>query len=210
VFLPYRSKHRRSKLSNRNYTLIRIVGGHMGNVKEVEVDTETEEKSGESGSEALDYNPNDDEVFHDDDDEVFHDDGDELIENVPVSKYDLLCNKDCEHHSGILVFTKHYALLREYAQELVNQNPGTTVRIDVQLEPNPESATRTFKGVYVCLGAMKQGFKACGREFLGLDGLCMSGPFPGQLLTAVGIDANNEIYPVAYAVVDAPNKVTWC
>ncbi|PWA50167.1 transposase, MuDR, MULE transposase domain protein [Artemisia annua] len=38
----------------------------------------------------------------------------------------------------------------------------------------------------------------------------MSGPFPGQLLTAVGIDANNEIYPVAYAVVDELNKATWC
>ena len=112
--------------------------------------------------------------------------------------------------SGVPVFTKHYALLREYAQELVNQNPGTTVRIDVQLEPNPESATRTLKRVYVCLGAMKQGFKACGREFLGLDGFSMSGPFPGQLLTAVGIDANNGIYPVAYAVVDALNKATWC
>jgi hypothetical protein len=93
---------------------------------------------------------------------------------------------------------------------LVNQNPGTTVRIDVQIEPNPASSTRTFKRVYVCLGAMKQGFKACGRDFLGLDGFSMSGPFPGQLLTAVGIDANNGIYPVAYAVVDALNKATWC
>ena len=62
----------------------------------------------------------------------------------------------------------------------------------------------------MCLGALKQGFKACGREFLGLDGFFMSGPFPGQLLTAVGIDANIGIYPVAYVVVDAPNKATWC
>lgn len=157
----------------------------MGNVKVVEVDNETEGWSGGSDSEDLDYNPNDDEVIDDDDDE--------LIEDVPVSKYDLLGNKDCELQSGIPVFTKRYALLREYAQELVNQNPGTTVRIDVRLEPNPESATRTFKRVYLCLGAMKQGSKACGREFLGLDGLCMPGPFAGQLLTAVGIDANNGI-----------------
>jgi hypothetical protein len=93
---------------------------------------------------------------------------------------------------------------------LVNQNPDTTVRLDVHLEPNPESSTRTFKRFYVCLGPLKQGFKACGREFLGLDGSFMSGPFPGQLLTAVGIDANNRIYPVASAVVDALNKATWC
>ncbi|GKC10451.1 hypothetical protein Tco_1007233 [Tanacetum coccineum] len=34
-------------------------------------------------------------------------------------------------------YMEQYSLLREYAQELINQNPGTTVRIDVQQEPNP-------------------------------------------------------------------------
>ncbi|GKE23433.1 hypothetical protein Tco_1434945, partial [Tanacetum coccineum] len=67
-----------------------------------------------------------------------------------------------------------YSLLREYAQELINQNPGTTNRIDVQQEPNPESLTGTFKRMYVYLGALKQGFRACGREISGLDGCFMS------------------------------------
>ncbi|GJR42895.1 hypothetical protein Tco_1310998 [Tanacetum coccineum] len=71
-------------------------------------------------------------------------------------------------------FKKQYPLLREYAQELINQNPGTTVRIDVQQEPNPESLTITFRRMYVCLGALKQGFRACAREILGLDGCFMS------------------------------------
>ncbi|GKE63209.1 hypothetical protein Tco_1513576, partial [Tanacetum coccineum] len=102
---------------------------------------------------------------------------------------------------------QQYSLLREYAQELINQNPGTTFRIDVQQEPNPESPTRTFRRVYVCLGALKQGFRACGREILGLDGCFMSGPWPGQILTAVGVD---EIYPVAYAIVEAESKASWC
>nr|GFC90467.1 hypothetical protein [Tanacetum cinerariifolium] len=60
-------------------------------------------------------------------------------------------------------FKEHYSMVREYAQELINQNPSTTVRIDVKQEPNPESPKRTFKRVYVCLGALKQGFRACGR-----------------------------------------------
>ncbi|GJV65433.1 hypothetical protein Tco_1476261 [Tanacetum coccineum] len=104
-------------------------------------------------------------------------------------------------------YIEQYSLLREYAQELINQNPGTTVRIDVQQEPNPESLTRIFKRVYVCLGALKQGFRACGREILGLDGCFMSSPWPGQILTAVGVDANNEIYPVAYAIVEAERLI---
>nr|GEW16175.1 pentatricopeptide repeat-containing protein At5g66520-like [Tanacetum cinerariifolium] len=87
---------------------------------------------------------------------------------------------------------------------------GTTVRIDVQQEPNPDSPTRTFRRVYVCLGSLKQGFRACGREILGLDGCFMSGPWPGQILTTVGVDANNGLYLVAYAIVEAESKASWC
>ncbi|GKF27933.1 mutator type transposase, partial [Tanacetum coccineum] len=107
-------------------------------------------------------------------------------------------------------FRDQYSLLREYAQELINQNSSTTVRIDVQQEPNPKSLTRTFKRVYVCLGALKQGFRACGREILRLDGCFMSGLWPGQILTAGGVDANNKIYPIAYVIVEAESKASWC
>ncbi|GJY91208.1 mutator type transposase [Tanacetum coccineum] len=108
------------------------------------------------------------------------------------------------------IFREQYLLIREYSQELISQNPGTTVRIDVQQEPNPESLTRTFRRVYVCLGALKQGFRAYGREILRLDGCFMSGPWPGQILTVVGVDVNNGIYPVAYAIVEAESKASWC
>ncbi|GJZ72047.1 mutator type transposase, partial [Tanacetum coccineum] len=105
---------------------------------------------------------------------------------------------------------EQYSLLRESAQDLINQNPCTTVRIDVQQEPNPESMTRSFRRVYVYLGALKQGFKACGKEILGLDGCFMSGPWPGQILTVIVVDANNGIYPVAYVIVEAESKASWC
>ncbi|GKB24934.1 mutator type transposase [Tanacetum coccineum] len=73
-----------------------------------------------------------------------------------------------------------------------------------------ESLTRTFKRVYVCLGALKKGLRACRREILGLDGCFMSVPWPGQILTAVGVDANNGIYPVAYVIVESKSKASWC
>nr|GFC37626.1 hypothetical protein [Tanacetum cinerariifolium] len=40
-------------------------------------------------------------------------------------------------------------------------------------------------------------------NFLRFDGTFMKGPFPGQLLTAVGMDPNNGIYPLAYGIVEA-------
>ncbi|GKF50230.1 hypothetical protein Tco_0146697, partial [Tanacetum coccineum] len=37
---------------------------------------------------------------------------------------------------------------------------------------------------------------------LGLDGAFLKGLFPGQVLVAVGLDSNNGIYPLAYALVE--------
>ncbi|KAI3675948.1 hypothetical protein L1987_85544 [Smallanthus sonchifolius] len=48
-----------------------------------------------------------------------------------------------------------------------------------------------------------------GREDLGLDGCFMKGPYPGQILTVVGVDANNGIYPVAFAIVEAETSNSW-
>ncbi|KAL4568386.1 hypothetical protein LXL04_023997 [Taraxacum kok-saghyz] len=61
----------------------------------------------------------------------------------------------------------------------------------------------------IVVGPLKKGFKACGRDILGFDGAFMKGPFPGQVLTAVGLDSNNGIYPVAYAIVESENMASW-
>nr|KAJ0204549.1 hypothetical protein LSAT_V11C500257090 [Lactuca sativa] len=87
-----------------------------------------------------------------------------------------------------------YGFLRDYVLELLNTNPGTIVRIDV---------------IYVCLGALKLGFKAGLRYFLGVDGIFLKGPYPGQVLTVVGLDSKNGIYPIAYAVVKTESTSSW-
>ncbi|GKA60565.1 RNA-directed DNA polymerase, eukaryota, partial [Tanacetum coccineum] len=53
------------------------------------------------------------------------------------------------------------------------------------------------------------GFWASGRQLLGLDGAFMKGNYPGQMLTAVSVDANNGIYPVAYGIVESESKESW-
>ena len=102
-----------------------------------------------------------------------------------------------------------YSILRDYVMELKRANPNTTVKIDVYREEDPECKTRIFRRIYVCLGALKEGFKAGGRELLGLDGAFMRGSYNGQLLTAVSVDANNGIYPVAYGIVESENLHSW-
>ncbi|XP_020972540.1 uncharacterized protein LOC110269195 [Arachis ipaensis] len=52
-------------------------------------------------------------------------------------------------------------------------------------------------------------FKAGCRPFIVLDGTFLKGYFGGQLLTAVGQDANNQLFPIAYGVVDAETRENW-
>ncbi|GJT87824.1 mutator type transposase [Tanacetum coccineum] len=99
--------------------------------------------------------------------------------------------------------------LRDYVMELQQSNPNTTIRIRVESEADHMKPTRVFKRIYVYLGAAKEGFKACMRHFLGFDGTFMKGPFPGQLLTAVGVDPNNGIYPLAYGIVETESRDSW-
>ncbi|GJS00413.1 hypothetical protein Tco_0316921 [Tanacetum coccineum] len=97
-------------------------------------------------------------------------------------------------------YSQQYTMLRDYCLELRRANHDTTIKIEVERDSDTDLQTRVFKRIYICLGPLKKGFKACGRDLLGLDGTFMKGPYPGQLLTTVGLDGNNGIYPLAYAI----------
>ncbi|RYR59525.1 hypothetical protein Ahy_A05g025418 [Arachis hypogaea] len=99
-----------------------------------------------------------------------------------------------------------YALLRDYANKILKTNPGSTVRIHTN--PMPDS-NPIFLRIYVCFEACKRGFVGGCRPFIGLDGTFLRGYYGGQLLTAIGQDANNHIYLIAYAIVESENKDSW-
>ncbi|XP_076888175.1 uncharacterized protein LOC143538507 [Bidens hawaiensis] len=106
-------------------------------------------------------------------------------------------------------YKQQYSFLRDYTAELVDKNPGSTVKIEVEVPSAHEATTRQFKRIYVCLAALKQGFKALDMNLIGLDGAFMKGIFPGQMLTTVGLDSNNGIYPVCYAIVESESFSSW-
>lgn len=85
--------------------------------------------------------------------------------------------------------------------------PGSTVL--VMTEDGDLDERKKFKRFYTCFGPIKQGFKSGCRPLVGLDGCHLKGPFGGQLLTAVGSDANDGMYPIAWAVVEAENSDSW-
>ncbi|KAK8627969.1 hypothetical protein V6N13_063684 [Hibiscus sabdariffa] len=59
------------------------------------------------------------------------------------------------------------------------------------------------------LSALREGFKKYCRPVVGLDGCFLKGSFKGEILSAMGRDCNNQIFPIAWAVVEVENRETW-
>nr|GEV48523.1 hypothetical protein CTI12_AA159120 [Tanacetum cinerariifolium] len=57
--------------------------------------------------------------------------------------------------------------------------------------------------------AMKDGWIAGYRKVIGLDGCFLKGTIKGEFLTTMGRDANNQIFSIAWAVVNVKNKDNW-
>ncbi|KAL2485962.1 MuDR family transposase [Abeliophyllum distichum] len=121
--------------------------------------------------------------------------------NVDISKWTFYrTKKKCFNliRGSIL---DQYRLLYDYCEQLKSTNAGSTV----VLERNEQE----FKRLYVCLAACKVGFLGGCRKVIELDGCFLKSEYGGQLLSAVGIDGNNAMFPIAYAVVDTENGENW-
>ncbi|KAK0605702.1 hypothetical protein LWI29_029774 [Acer saccharum] len=90
----------------------------------------------------------------------------------------------------------------------MRMNPSSTVIMKCSKEVGVHNLV--FQRLYICLGALKKGWKEGCRRILGLDGCFIKGFHTGQLLIAIGVDPNNQMYPVAYALVESECKDTRC
>lgn len=103
---------------------------------------------------------------------------------------------------------EQYSRLWDYCAELIRSNPSSTVKMNTIPCLIPNSPPQ-FERLYICLEGCKRAFKAGCRPFIGLDGCFLKGYLGGQLLSAVGQDANKHLVVIAYAVVDIENKDNW-
>ena len=63
--------------------------------------------------------------------------------------------------------------------------------------------------MYIKYNAQKVSFLGGCRPFVGLDGCHLKGRFGGQLLSATAKDGNDNIFPMAMAMVEQENKDSW-
>nr|ACG60684.1 maize transposon MuDR-like protein [Brassica oleracea var. alboglabra] len=94
-----------------------------------------------------------------------------------------------------------YEELPSYLHKIRMANPGTLARLEVD-------ANNRFKYLFLTFSASITGFPFM-RKVVVVDGIFLQGKYKGTLLIATSQDANFQIFPIAFAVVDTKNDESW-
>jgi hypothetical protein len=89
----------------------------------------------------------------------------------------------------------------KYAADIEKTNPNSIAVV----EATPDNR---FRRAFISFGASTTGFAHC-RPLLGIDGTHLKTRYKGILLTATGIDAHGQLFPIAFSAVDAENDDNW-
>ncbi|KAK4264572.1 hypothetical protein QN277_025731 [Acacia crassicarpa] len=131
---------------------------------------------------------------------------DELKLHVSIHKCKRAKKMIMEEMEGSYV--DEFNKLEAYLHELRTSNPGSDISVEISKEAL-ESGRRVFSRMYLCLNASKTGWKAGCRPIIGVDGTFLKGKARGMLLTATGLDADDSLYPIAFAVTQKENTHNW-
>lgn len=98
-----------------------------------------------------------------------------------------------------------YSNLPRVLEIIKDKNPGTYTAFQESIY---QDRPRVFRRAFLSLGPCIESFKHC-RPVLCVDGTFLTGKYKGQILTAIGVDANQQILPLAFAFVEGENKESW-
>ncbi|CAN0917880.1 hypothetical protein LINGRAHAP2_LOCUS30565 [Linum grandiflorum] len=100
-----------------------------------------------------------------------------------------------------------YAKLRSYVLQLMKSDPDGKFVIEV--DPVEGVDHVLFRRIYIGFSCLKKGFLLACRPIFAVDGCFLKGEVKGMLLAAVGKDGNNQMFPIAWAVVEGENRNSW-
>ncbi|GBG75439.1 hypothetical protein CBR_g20069 [Chara braunii] len=95
-----------------------------------------------------------------------------------------------------------YRYLRQYCKEVQRSNPGSLAFMQT------EEGNSRFECMFLALDACIRGFQHC-RPLIGLDGTFIKTRYKGCLMGATTIDAQGQLFPVAFALVAGEDADNW-
>ncbi|XP_021746178.1 uncharacterized protein LOC110712061 [Chenopodium quinoa] len=100
----------------------------------------------------------------------------------------------------------HYEKVGAYLASLQTSSPGSTYElVSVQQKKGPP----VFQRFFMCFEGLSKGWIDGCRKVLAVDASFLKTFLGGQLLYAVGRDANDQMFPVAWAVAEGENNLSW-
>ena len=88
------------------------------------------------------------------------------------------------------------------------KDASSGIKYKLLVNDNYERGTYTFKFVYWTFRPCIVRFKHCW-SVISIDATHLYRKYKGKLMIAMATDANNKIYPVAFAVVESESTETW-
>lgn len=103
---------------------------------------------------------------------------------------------------------KSYGKLPAYVKVIHETNPGSAAFCALTDIGHPQRSSQ-FSSIVISFATQFKGFIGGCRFLIGVDGTHLKGNYGGILLSAIALDGNNEIFPVAYAIVSAEDTQNW-
>ncbi|XP_020587097.1 uncharacterized protein LOC110029241 [Phalaenopsis equestris] len=97
-----------------------------------------------------------------------------------------------------------YAMLPEYLNVVQEANPGTFM----QLLTNEKGEVREFHRLFWSFNACIEGFRNL-RPMIAVDSAELHGKYAGNFLVATGVDGNDSLFPLAFAITESETESTW-
>ncbi|CAN6922149.1 unnamed protein product [Brassica oleracea] len=95
-----------------------------------------------------------------------------------------------------------YKQLPVYCEKIIETNPGSIVTFATKKDSS-------FHRVFVSFHASVYGFVEGCRPLVFLDSIPLKAKYQGTLLAATSVDGDDEVFPLAFAVVDAESEDNW-
>ncbi|XP_048491511.1 uncharacterized protein LOC125492827 [Beta vulgaris subsp. vulgaris] len=102
--------------------------------------------------------------------------------------------------------TDHYRKVMPYLEALKTSSPGTSVELVTTVG---KRGAPIFQRLFTCFQGLQKGFMKGCRKVICVDACFFKTFLGGQLLSAVGRDGNEQMHPIALAVVESENNESW-